>query len=109
MPLLLCPCYSEPFAALDLLGLSINGCPTSALALRSGRRLLLSNTHLKGSNAKDLAEDGGAALLAEIDEARHIFRLLYLTAKLVCCLLGLHRQQQQQTAYLQTFQPVHLC
>ncbi|KAF6262549.1 hypothetical protein COO60DRAFT_1624944, partial [Scenedesmus sp. NREL 46B-D3] len=59
---------SEPFAALDLLGLSINGCPTSALALRSGRRLLLSNTHLKGSNAKDLAEDGGAALLAEIDE-----------------------------------------
>jgi hypothetical protein len=61
---------SEPFASLDLLGLSITGCPSSALSLTSGKRLLLSNTHLKGSNAKELAEDGGAALLAGIIEAR---------------------------------------
>jgi hypothetical protein len=67
--LLLVPCRcSEPFAALELLGLSINGCPSSALVLSSGQKLLLSNTHLKGSNAEDLAEDGGAALLKEINE-----------------------------------------
>jgi hypothetical protein len=53
---------------LELLGLSINGCPGSALDLSSGQKLLLSNTHLKGSNAKELAEDGGAALLKEIKE-----------------------------------------
>jgi hypothetical protein len=68
--LLLYSC-SAPFASLDLLGLSINGCPTTSLELDTGKRLLLSNTHLKGSNAKELALYGGAALLNRIDQARH--------------------------------------
>uniref|UniRef100_A0A383VBF3 Right handed beta helix domain-containing protein n=1 Tax=Tetradesmus obliquus TaxID=3088 RepID=A0A383VBF3_TETOB len=63
---------SESFSSLDLLGLSINGCPSTALDLSGGRRLLLSNTHLKGSNAEGLAEDGGAALLREIDEVTFV-------------------------------------
>ncbi|WIA09253.1 hypothetical protein OEZ85_008661 [Tetradesmus obliquus] len=63
---------SESFSSLDLLGMSINGCPSTALDLSGGKRLLLSNTHLKGSNAKDLAEDGGAALLREIDEVTFV-------------------------------------
>ncbi|WIA29338.1 hypothetical protein OEZ86_011843 [Tetradesmus obliquus] len=63
---------SESFSSLDLLGLSISGCPGTALDLSGGKRLLLSNTHLKGSNAEDLAEDGGAALLREIDEVTFV-------------------------------------
>ncbi|WIA09260.1 hypothetical protein OEZ85_008668 [Tetradesmus obliquus] len=63
---------SEAFSSLDLLGLSISGCPGTALDLSGGKRLLLSNTHLKGSNAEDLAEDGGAALLREVDEVTFV-------------------------------------
>jgi hypothetical protein len=88
---LLVPCRcSEPFATLELLGLSINGCPGSALDLSSGQKLLLSNTHLKGSNAKELAEDGGAALLKEIKEVSCIERYCQAVWLDALLLLAMH-------------------